>query len=382
MTRIPRNQATGLEILAVFAGLGVFIGILFLQIPERVGIPDTLYSGLPIVGIDGLLMFLIMSCIMPTWGVTVLEGLRLPRQAERYAVWASRYHPLHEQRGECAVRSAVMAQSRQDYPTALLRAETGLAATQHGLERPALGLYYAICLSIRASCFAKEGRLQEALEDYSRATRLNLQAPSFTAQYYAQASAILYSMGRFDDAILFAQQAIAAAGCPAEFLALAHRSAALALAEQERYMDAAAQSVLGIGIKPLSPSATLLMVDHFWLLTMSGKVDEATEHREWLETLMKNEKIARLLKPEYEEVWARVCMAHGRWTEAEALLRQSLQGTDGHAAQCYYLHEITLRRGDPAEAAEWRARLLAQFPQSFYAKRLAGEISAQSGSRV
>lgn len=335
MVRIPRNQATGLEVLATFVGLGVFIGLIPIEL--RLISPQFVnqFSLMPMAAGGFVLTYLIMAVPMPTWGIVGLEHFRLRRQAEWYAQWWAVRHPLMEQRIECALRAAYLALNRGDQGAAMRYAEMGLAIAGVGIDRPVISFYYALCLTVRASFYQNAGRYQEALEDYARATRLNLKPSSLTAQYYAQASCVLYDLGRFDDTVLFAQQAILPGDCPTEHLVAAYRSAALALAEQERYAEAVAQSRAGLNVHPYSWASALLTADHYWLLTMAGEEEEAAVQRAKLEAIMMKEGPARLLRPEYQEVLARIAMAQGNWTKAEELFRESMQQTTHQSAQCY-----------------------------------------------
>jgi len=371
MNRISRSQASGLEVIAVFVGLAVLICFIFLDLPERFGVPVNIGSGFLIAGIDGLLTFLVMACLMPSWGTAFFEHIRLRKQAEHYAAWASSHHPLTEQRAECAVRAAYFAQARRDLSTSAKYAEVGMAATQYALERPSVSYYYALCLSVRASFYESEGRYQEALEDYATATRLHLEPPSLTAEYYAHASVPLYALGRFDESIQFAQQAIAAFPHIESYaLTLAYRSAALSLAEQGHYADAVEHCRYGLGVQPYSWASAMLSVDQFWLLTMAGETETAAGVLVFLEKLLHDEKKAILLGAEYREVKARVEIAEGNWDEAEKLLRVPPLPEEWHAAQCYYLAIVTERRGELSEAEEWRELLVRKFPESFYARRI------------
>ncbi len=140
MTRIPRNQATGLEILAALLATAVLIGVTIIVVQALARLPDAFNpaTGVVITIVDGSLTFLIMACLMPTWGVVGLEYFRLRQQAEQYAAWASRRHPLLEQRAECAIRAAYLALARQDIAVATRYAEIGLKAAGVGIYRPAI----------------------------------------------------------------------------------------------------------------------------------------------------------------------------------------------------------------------------------------------------
>ena len=164
LTRIPRNQATGLEVLATFVGLGVFIAfipiLLRLTPPEYVN--EISVGVLAAIGFS--LTYLLLTLLMPTWGVVGLETFRLRIQAEQFAFWWGKRHPLREQRMECLVRAAYLAWNRTDFAAAGRSAEAGLATAGEGLDRPAVSFYYALCLEVRAWCLQNEGHYQEALE--------------------------------------------------------------------------------------------------------------------------------------------------------------------------------------------------------------------------
>jgi len=374
MTRIPRNQATGLEILAALLATAVLIGVTIIVVQALARLPDAFNpaTGVVITIVDGSLTFLIMACLMPTWGVVGLEYFRLRQQAEQYAAWASRRHPLLEQRAECAIRAAYLALARQDIAVATRYAEIGLKAAGVGIYRPAISFYYALCLDVRALFLQEQGRYQEALEDYATATRLNLQPATLTAQYYAAASGPLYWMGRFNESVLFARQAITAAPEIEHYpLSLAYRNAALSLAELEDYSEAVRMCELGMQIEPTTAVNVLLMADIAWLLGMSGDEQKAEELFSALEPQALSGVLSSVLHQEYHEVLGRLRLHQGRPEDAERLFQASLTDeTRKHLSGLYHLAKISQNRGDGTGAQAYRERLLQESPESFYARRL------------
>ncbi len=380
MTRIPRSQATGLEVVAALVGVGVLIGVTVLDIPTLLRLPvaDPL-MGLVATPINGSLTYLILVLLMPTWGVIGLEAFRLRTQAEAFACWWGRRHPLREQRMECLLRAAYLAWDRGAPSAAAVSAEAGLATAGEGLYLPAVSFYYALCLEVRAWFLQNEGRYQEALEQYGQAVRLHLKPPSLTAQYYAHAAGLLYVLGRFEEAVLFSAQAIAASSYqPDAFTTEAHRWAALSLAELSRPDEAVNHCETGMVIQPISVHNIWLTADRPWLLYLAGQDEKAEVSFAGLKQAATEGALAEHMRQEYQEVLGRVRLSQGQAEEAEALFRASL--TDAprrHLSALYHLSLIAAQKGDEAQALDWRERLLREAPESFYAARVRGDGSSE-----
>ena len=354
------------------------VGLTVLEVSLIDRIPDWYFiPGFIMAMFLGMQTFLVMGCLVPAWGVAGLKYIQLRRHAEQYAGWSSAHYPFSEQRIKCAIQAAEMASDRQDRAAAADYAEVGLELSGRSLNHPEMSLSYASCLSFRGSFLENEGRFQEALEDYSRATRLVLPKHASVIMFYAHAAGMLYQLGRFEEAILFARQVTDDRECPVEARVIAYRSAALALAEQGRYTEAAAEGQAGMSVTPLCLERVLLTVDQVWLLTMAGQWEEAAETRALVDAMMKEENLGKWLRPEYSEVQARIEMASEDWANAEALLLAAVQHPGRHAAPYYFLSHLTARRGDAAQAEEWRERLRRECPESFYTQRVRTQKSKE-----
>ncbi len=373
MSSFSQHPVTLFEAIAVFIGIGVMISFTVLEAPLMNRIPDWHFiPGFADAMFLGMQTFLVMGCLMPAWGVAGLKYLRLRRHAEQYAGWSSARYPFTEQRIKCAIQAAKMASDRQDRAAAAAYAEIGLELSGRSLHHPEMSLSYASCLSIRGSFLENEGRLQEALEDYANATRLNLRPATLTAQYYAAASSPLYWMGRFDESILFARQAIAAAPEIEHYpLSLAYRNAALSLAELEHYSEAVQMCELGMQLEPHTAISILLMADRAWLLGMSGDEQKAEELFSALKPQAVSGVLSPLLHQEYHEVLGRLHLHQGRPEEAECLFQASLTDTTRrHLSGLYHLAKLSQNRGDKTAAQAYQERLLRESPESFYAQRV------------
>ena len=377
MTRIPRQHLTGLEALATIVSVGVMIGYTVLSIP--LALPYIgMGSGVVIAALDGSLTYLTMALLMPTWGISGLETFRLKRQAEQYAGWNADHHLLKEQRIECAIRKAWMAQARGNFVEAKTYAEKVMAMAEGEIGRSVGSIYYALCLGVCGYAFQAEGRYQEALEEFARATRMNLQPPSLSAPYYAQAAGALYLLGRFEDAVLFAQQAIAGA-VPDASAAEAHRWAALSLAELRRGAEAVTHCEAGMFIQPITPVNIWLMADRPWLLFLAGREQEAEAKFAELEPMAKTGPLSDLMQQEYQETLGRVRLLQGSLEASKALFSASLNGPLGqNISALYHLSLLAQNEGDIEAAQAYRQRLMRESPESFYAQRLREEIPSLS----
>ncbi|MGI4792284.1 MAG: tetratricopeptide repeat protein [Janthinobacterium lividum] len=271
------------------------------------------------------------------------------------------------------MRAAYLAWSRGDSTASFSFADVGAATASDSLDRATVSFYYALCLDIRAWCLQKEGRYQEALEQYGQAVRLHLKPPTLTTQYYAHAAGCLYVLGRFDEALLFSHQALAGpVQIPDTSTAEAHRCAALSLAELSRFDEALFHCEAGMVIQPVSSGNIWLMVDRPWLLFLAGQVDKAEASFADLKPVA---AVSQHLRQEYNEVLGRVRMSQGRLEEAEALFLESLTDTKGqHPSRLYHLAMLAQSRGDLPMLQKYQDQLQQESPESFYAQRLCEQI--------
>ena len=363
--RIHRNQATFSEIMGAFACVAILIGIIPLF--------DTLFGDYPLAWlVDGMATYLLSIFVLPTWTVFHLRFLGRKQAAADYAGRVATHHWFLDQRAECAIKAATISLELGQKPQAEAYADQGLALTEKFLDRPLIRTYYAMCLDIKATLALEAHQYQKAFLLFYQPLRMKLELPGQIAIFYKNCAWASYKLGNFEEAVSYAEQALALVDHDqVEVRAAAHSLKALSLIEIGRFEEALAETTLALAI-PASPSLRLTTcIYRVWAMWLDRQTDEAEKLLATLEPALKLGD--SFIYEELREVRGRICLDKGQLNKAEEELREALGGAKANPAALYLLRQVAQRRGETSAVQAWREQLLHRAPESFYAQRVRDE---------
>lgn len=342
----------------------------FLGIPLRWWIP--IFA--PAIGV----FLLLLPFLSPQAIVGALSALKLKRAAARYAAWNARRHPFPEARDGCTALAAIHFYDLGDYKQAEEYAERGIRQMENKIDVKRVRLVYALCLNVKGVLALDRGLFQEALRAFYRPLRMHLEHPILVPIFQSNCASAFYDLGEWESGLDYARRAVASKSLPTVTL-LAHNNAAQILAEMGQTDEALthAQTAASMKVPPIYRALALAVLG--WLRGRKGDTAGANQAFDEADRLTRN-------LPSKEAVWQRfVLFRRGQfrfetenWDAAERDLRASISGDEVQPGALFYLAELARRRGDEAQATQWRERLQREVPESFYARRAAAGIIVPS----
>ncbi len=322
----------------------------------------------------------VLVCVLllvPMLTVIALLRLKQKQVAARYAAWVARHLvPFPAQRRACAMLAAQIYAELGDKARATKYAEQGAALCETHLDNPRVRATYALCLNVLGMLALCAGRYREALDAFGRPLRMGLEHPLYAPLFHVNCAAALHSLGQFDESVQHARHALALA--PAkhpQVAALAHCNAALSLIELGRSQEALAETTAALAVpKLMSTHRALALVFHAWSLWKAGDAAGAQVAFAEAERTLPSQDAA--LRQRWHTLCGRMRLEQGELDDALVDLRAALTGPDAAPQVLYSLYQLAVRRGDAAQAAEWRERLRRDVPESFWAARAVQETAS------
>lgn len=352
--------------------------VFLLAAPFFVGVPFTLW--LKWLAPPFAVTFAALFLFYPPWTAAFFYGLKMRRAAARYAGWIARRCPVGAFRRIGAAQSANFFQELGEDARAAEMAERGIVLCEPSLDSARTRALYAHCINVLGMQALRRGNFQDALQAFYRPLRMNLAQPVLVTMFQNNCASAFHSLGEWESGLDYARRAIAAAPSAMPLIALlANFNAAQNLEELKR-TDAAlthAQAAAEIKAPPAFRGIALALVGR--LRAQSGDSEGAERALAEADALTRNLPPAEAVRRAFVLAQrGRVFLETGDFDAAERDLRDALASSEVNSAALYFLAQLARRRGDEAQAAQWRERLIRDVPESFYAHRAAeGIIVAQ-----
>lgn len=325
-----------------------------------------------------LMLWALIVALYPPVTVVLLAALGRRAAAARYADWLARHAPGIGRRRFSAMQAAHLYWLLGDRPAAGRNAYLGMMLAEPMLHQPRVRLIYATCLNVKGGVALNEGRYREALEAFSRPLRMGLEAPAHMPLFHANRAAALYGLGEFEEAVEAAQHALAimpgivAPQVRADATVVARHNGALALGELGRRAEALQETTAAVGETRAQPQhRALALAGQGWALWQARRAEEAEAAFAQAEQIMPPDALS--LARSVFGMRGRMRLERGDIDGADADLHRAVAGDDVQPGALYGLAVLADRRGDGAQAAQWRRRLLHDVPESFWARRVQEE---------